>query len=118
MGILTFCNLAVVNSGGLICIAFFFGILSGIFVSTPPLLFIALTKDKSKIGARMGIAYLFVGLSVLPGGPGAGGVLQHRGSSLDWSAAWTYAGILQVAAFVVFCVLRVWQGGFNLTAKV
>ncbi|KUJ09023.1 MFS general substrate transporter [Mollisia scopiformis] len=118
MGVLLLCNLAVVNAGGIICIALFFGVLSGIFVSLPPLLFMALTEDKSKMGARMGIAYLFVGLSVLPGGPGAGGVLQHKGSSLHWHAAWTYAGVLQLAAFVVFCVLRVWQGGLAFTVKI
>ena len=118
MGVLLLSNLAVHNAGGIICIALFFGIVSGIFVSLPPLLFMVLTKDKSKIGARVGIAYLFVGLSVLLGGPAAGGVLQHKGSSLDWHAAWTYAGVLQLAAFAVFCVLRVWEGGWIFMVKV
>ncbi|RYO86623.1 hypothetical protein DL766_003516 [Monosporascus sp. MC13-8B] len=78
------CNSAVVNVGGIIYTALFFGFLSGILVATPPLLFMVLTKDKAKLGARMGMAYALVGLSVLPGGPGAGAVLQHDGDNLGW----------------------------------
>ncbi|RYO97491.1 hypothetical protein DL764_007294 [Monosporascus ibericus] len=108
----------VVNAGGIICTALFFGFLSGIFVATPPLLFMVLTRDKTKLGARMGMAYALVGLSVLPGGPGAGAVLQHEGDNLDWSAAWTYAGVLPLSAFLVLCGLRLWLKGFNHMAKV
>lgn len=70
-----------------------------------------LTENKTKLGSRMGLAYALLGLSVLPGGPGAGGVLQHDPSRRDWEAAWTYAGVLPPTAFVVFCSLRVWKGG-------
>lgn len=111
------CNFAVFNAGGLICTALFFGFLSGIFVATPPLLFMVLTKDKTKLGARMGMAYALVGLSVLPGGPGAGAVLQHDWNRLDGAAAWTYAGILPLSAFAVFCALRLWQTGPKLLVK-
>ncbi|EMR62706.1 putative mfs monocarboxylate protein [Eutypa lata UCREL1] len=117
IGVILLCNLAVANAGGLICTALFFGFLSGIFVATPPLLFMVLTKDKTKLGARMGMAYALVGLSVLPGGPGAGAVLQHDWNRLDWAAAWTYAGILPLSAFAVFCALRLWQTGPKLLVK-
>lgn len=111
VGVVLLCNLAVHNAAGIICTALFFGFLSGIFIATPPILFVALTKDKTKLGTRMGMAYAMVGLSVLPGGPGSGGVLQHNPNSLDWTAAWTYAGVLPLGACLIFCVLRVWQGG-------
>lgn len=110
--------MAVHNAAGVICTAIFFGILSGIFVAAPPLLFIVLTKDKSKLGTRMGMAYAMVGLSVLPGGPGSGAILRHNAGRADWTAAWTYGGVLQLAACVVFCALRVWKTGLKLKAKV
>lgn len=110
--------MAVSSQAGIICIAIFFGLMTGIFISTPPLLFMVLTKDKTKLGSRIGIAYTFIGLSVLVGGPPAGAILQHNSDGLDWAAAWTYAGILPFAACLVFCVLRFWIGGFKMFVKV
>ncbi|KAL4734225.1 major facilitator superfamily domain-containing protein [Aspergillus similis] len=118
VGVVLLSNLAVDSAAGIICTAIFFGFLSGLFVATPPLLFILFTQDKSKIGTRMGLAYGMLGLAVLPGGPGAGAVLQHDSSRLDWTAAWTYGGVLPLAACIVFCLLRVRRGGFSLAAKV
>ena len=118
IGIVLLCNLTVQNAAGIICTALFFGFLSGIFIATPPLLFMALTKDKTKLGTRMGMAYAMVGLSVLPGGPGSGGILRHDTNRLDWTAAWTFAGVFPLAACLVFCGLRVWQGGLKLMVKV
>lgn len=117
IGTIMLCSIAVRNAGGIICIALFFGLLSGIFISTPPLLFMMLTKDKTKLGSRMGIAYTFVGLSVLVGGPPAGAILQHNSSSLDWTAAWIYAGVLSITASFVFCGLRIWQSGLKFMVK-
>ena len=118
LAVVLLCNLAVVNAAGIICDALFLGFLSGVFISLPPLLFMALTKDPALVGVRMGIAYAIIGLSVLPSGPGAGGVLEHGSSSLGWAAAWTYAGILLVASFCCFLVLRVMKTGFKLFSKV
>ena len=118
IGTITLCNIVVSNAGGVICTALFFGLISGIFISTPPLLFMVLTPDKSKLGARMGIAYTFIGLSVIAGGPPAGAILQHDSSRLDWTAAWVYAGVLPITASLVFCGLRVWQSGLKVIVKV
>ncbi|KAM7215912.1 MFS general substrate transporter [Rhypophila decipiens] len=119
IAVVLLCNLAVSNRAGIICDALFLGFLSGVFISLPPLLFASLTKDPAILGMRMGIAYAIIGLSVLPGGPGAGGVLEnHHDGSLDWPRAWTYAGCLLGAAFCVFCVLRVVMGGLRVFVKV
>lgn len=113
------CDLAVTNAAGIICIALFFGLLCGTFVSLPPLLFMELTKDKSRLGARMGMAYGAMGLSVLLGGPGAGGVLEHGSDgSLDWMASWTYAGVLLFSGLLVFCVLRLVLAGPKVRVRV
>ncbi|KAJ5171651.1 hypothetical protein N7492_004244 [Penicillium capsulatum] len=118
IGIVLFCNLEVHNTAGGICTTVFFGFMSGLFVATPPLLFMLFTEDKTKLGSRMGVAYAMLGLAALPGGPGAGAVLQHDSSRLDWTAAWTFAGILPLVACLVFCFLRIKRGGFALRAKV
>lgn len=118
IGVVLLCNLAVSSAAGIICTAVFFGFLSGLFVATPPLLFMLFTEDKTKLGSRMGVAYGMLGLAVLPGGPGAGAVLQHDSTRLDWTAAWTFAGVLPLAASLVFCGLRIRRKGFTLAAKV
>lgn len=50
VGIVLLCMIAVRNAGGLIVEALLFGFFSGIFIALPPVLFVALTKDKSKVG--------------------------------------------------------------------
>lgn len=104
--------------------ALFFGFFSGIFIALPPVLFVALTKDKSKVGTRIGMGFAIVGLGVLAGGPGAGAILGTGGSgaaladeSLNWTGTWVYAGVTTVAAGIVFAVVRVMKGGLKL-AKV
>ncbi|KAK2765829.1 hypothetical protein FQN53_006789 [Emmonsiellopsis sp. PD_33] len=109
---------AVHSAAGVICTSVFFGFLSGLFVATPPLLFMLLTKDKSKLGSRMGMAYTMLGFAVFPGGPGAGAVLRHDKGNLDWVAAWAYSGALLLAALLVFCVLRLMRAGTKVKVKV
>jgi MFS family permease len=117
-GVLLLSNIAVHNAAGLIVTTAFFGLFSGMFVATPVLLLIALTKDKRKMGTRMGMAFAMMGLGVLSGGPGSGGVLQRDSERLDWNGTWAYGGVFAVAAGLVFCVLRVWLGGWKLRVKV
>ncbi|KAE9364326.1 MFS general substrate transporter [Stipitochalara longipes BDJ] len=117
-GVLLLCNIAVHNSAGLIVTTFFFGLFSGMFVATPVLLLIALTKDKRKLGTRIGMAVAMMGLGMLSGGPGSGGVLQRHPQRLDWTGTWAYGGVFAVSAGLVFCVLRVWLGGWKVRVKV
>jgi len=115
VGVILLCNTAVHSAGGLICTALFFGFFSGIFIALPPVLFVALTKDKSKIGTRIGMGFALVGLGVLAGGPGGGALLQRKPNSLDWTGTWTYGGVTVLAAGVIFAILRVMRGGFKVT---
>ncbi|XXG98989.1 hypothetical protein Hte_005322 [Hypoxylon texense] len=117
-GVLLLCNLAVHNAAGIILIAIFLGFFSGVFIATPPMLFIRLTKDKSKVGTRVGMAFAVVGLGVLTGGPGGGAVLQHDVNRLDWTSMWIYAGVASLASGVVFLILRTRLGGIKLVVKV
>lgn len=54
VGIVALCYMAVSSSGGMVVVALLFGFFSGIFIALPPVLYVALTKDKSKIGTRIG----------------------------------------------------------------
>ena len=75
VGIVLLCYLAVDSAGGLIVCTLLFGFFSGIFIALPPVLFVALTKDKSKIGTRIGMGFTMIGVGVLCGGPGGGAIL-------------------------------------------
>ncbi|KAK5123294.1 hypothetical protein LTR85_002724 [Meristemomyces frigidus] len=121
VGIVLLCNIAVHNVGGIVVTVLFFGFFSGIFIALPPVLFVGLTKDKSKVGTRIGMGFAIVGCGVLAGGPGGGGILQRKGSGaadLDWAGTWTFGGVCVIAAGVVFTALRFWKVGFKLMVKV
>jgi hypothetical protein len=83
-------------------------------------LFVQFTKDKTKIGTRIGMGFAMVGLGVLAGGPGGGGILQRRGEAidtLDWTGTWTYGGVVVLAAGAIFTALRIWKSGGKLMVK-
>lgn len=113
MGIVLFCALAVQNAGGLIVVVLLFGFFSGIFIALPPVLFVALTKDKSKVGTRIGMGFAFIGLGVLAGGPGGGAIL---GTS-NWTPTWIYAGVMPIAAGCIFGAVRFAKAGGKLMVK-
>lgn len=114
MGIVLFCALAVKNAGGLIVVVLLFGFFSGIFIALPPVLFVALTKDKSKVGTRIGMGFAFIGLGVLAGGPGGGAVLGEN----NWTGTWIYAGVMPIAAGCIFGAIRFLKSGGKLMMKV
>lgn len=116
VSIVLFCALAVHNAGGLIVIALLFGFFSGVFIALPPVILVQLTKDKSKIGTRIGMAFAFIGLGVLCGGPGAGGILGS--GELNWTGVWVYGGVTPLVGACVFLAVRVWVGGKGLMVRV
>ncbi|RMZ17520.1 hypothetical protein D0860_00395 [Hortaea werneckii] len=123
VGIILLSNIAVHNVGGIVVSVLFFGFFSGIFIALPPVLFVAFTADKSKVGTRIGMGFAMVGCGVLAGGPGGGGILQGNSDSLesgnlDWASTWTYGGVCVLAAGVSFLILRTWRVGFKLMVKV
>ncbi|KAK7975611.1 NAD(P)-binding protein [Apiospora arundinis] len=115
-GILNLVMLKVHTVGGVIVVALAFGFFSGVFIALPPVLFIALTKDKSKIGSRMGLGYALAGLGTLAGGPGGGGILGTGGDP-DWRSLWIYGGVCSLVGGLIFIGLRIQQAGFKLAVK-
>nr|OQO25818.1 hypothetical protein B0A51_09488 [Rachicladosporium sp. CCFEE 5018] len=117
-GILVLCNITVHNLGGIVTQALLFGFWSGIFIALPPVIFVALTKDKSNLGTRIGCGFALFGCGVLAGGPGAGGVLGNDDRDLHWKGVWTYGGVVLLAAGAVFLALRFMLVGAKLKVKV
>ena len=114
MGTVIFCNLLVKDLAGIIVTTLLFGFLSGVFVALPPVLFIALTEDKSRIGTRIGMGLAIAGLGVLAGGPGAGAILKRN----DWRDLWIFAGTAALCSGTIFTILRYWKSGKTVTTNV
>lgn len=109
--------ITVRNAAGMVIEALFFGFFSGVFIALPPVMFVALTKDKSKVGTRIGMGFAIVSLGVLAGGPGAGAILG-TGEELHWNGAWIYAGLCALAGSATFAVVRVWIVGLKVVVRV
>lgn len=103
------------NLGGIVVEALLFGFFSGIFIALPPVLFVALTADKSKLGTRIGNGFALLALGVLAGGPGGGGVL---GDDYDWTGTWAYGGATLIASGAIFLVVRYMKVGFKVMVKI
>lgn len=116
-GVVLLCMMAVDSVGGLVVLTLLFGFFSGIFIALPPVLFNALTEDKSKLGTRIGMGFAFIGLGVLVAGPGGGGILGSR-EPLDWQSLWTFGGVCTLVGGVVFIGIRVARAGWKLRVKV
>lgn len=116
IGVLTLCLIAVKNQGGLVALAVLGGFFSGALIGLPPLCFVALTKDKSKIGTRIGMGFGMIGLGVLAGGP-AGGAILARSTDLSWAGLWAFGGTATCLAGLMYAVLRIYLYGFNIAVK-
>ncbi|KAL3446436.1 major facilitator superfamily domain-containing protein [Aspergillus insuetus] len=117
VGVCILCLITVTSEAGLIVIAVFSGFFSGALIGLPPLCFVALTEDKSKIGTRIGMGFGMMAFGVLAGGPGAGDILGETGD-MNWDGLWVFGGVTTLVAAGVFFVLRVVRGGFNVAVKV
>ena len=117
-GIMIFCMMAVKSAAGVVVIAAFFGFFSGVFVALPPVCFAVLTKDKTKIGTRIGMGFAVIACSVLCGGPGSGAILGTSGTDLHWNRTWVFGGVFTVASGCIFVFVRERVVGWKLFVKV
>ncbi|KAI4166924.1 MAG: hypothetical protein LQ343_007627 [Gyalolechia ehrenbergii] len=82
-GVLMLCMIAVGSEAAIIILAILIGFFSGAFIAMPPVCFVALVKDKSRIGTRIGMGFAIIGFGMLVGGPGDGSILGTE-EPLDW----------------------------------
>ena len=116
-GVLMFCMIAVRSEAALIVVALLVGFFSGVFIAMPPVCFVALIKDKTRIGTRVGMGFGMIALGVLVGGPGGGAILGTH-DPLDWNGLWSFGGVAACLAGVLYAGIRVASGGLKLNVKV
>ncbi|EED12119.1 monocarboxylate transporter, putative [Talaromyces stipitatus ATCC 10500] len=116
IGVLMLCLVAVTTEGGLIVIALLSGFFSGALIGLPPLCFVALTKDKTRIGTRVGMGFGMIGLGVLAGGP-AGGAILSLSDHTGWTGLWVFGGVTALAAGFMYLGLRIVLYGCKLRVK-
>ena len=100
--ICTFSLISVHNVGGVIVFCLCFGFFSGTFVSLPPTVFIALTRNRALIGTRLGMGFAIASLGALAGTPIAGAILKGSG----FTATWCFSGALVIGAGILMIVAR------------
>ncbi|MCJ1333130.1 hypothetical protein MMC10_009824 [Thelotrema lepadinum] len=115
-GILILCMIAVKSKGAFIVQGLLIGFFSGLYIALPPICFVAITKDKSKLGSRMGMSYSIIAFSMLIGGAGGGSILGVA-DPLNWPGLWIFGGVMCCASSVLYGVLRVGKYGAKLNAK-
>ena len=115
-GVLLLCMLAVKTAAGYIVLAVLLGFFSGLYIALPPICFVAITKDKSKLGSRMGMSYSIIAFSMLIGGAGAGSILGTV-PPLNWTGVWIFAGVTCCASSLFYAILRVSNYGAKLNVK-
>lgn len=116
VGVLIFCMITVTSEAAIIVVAIFTGFFSGVFIAMPPVCFVALTKDKTKIGTRIGMGFGIIGFATLAGGPGGGRILGSA-APLNWNGLWIYGGVSAVVSGVLYAGLRVARTGPKLMVK-
>ncbi|KAJ0164014.1 Riboflavin transporter MCH5 [Colletotrichum tanaceti] len=107
---------AVQSEGALVAMAIVLGFLGGVFPSMPPVCFARLTRDKSKIGTRMGMGYAISSLGYLAGAPGAGAILGSV-KPLQWTGLWVYCGMASFASGIIYAAIRISNTGWRVRVK-
>ncbi|MCJ1458806.1 hypothetical protein MMC28_009180 [Mycoblastus sanguinarius] len=115
-GVLMLSMIAVRTEAAIIVVVILVGCFSGVFIAMPPVCFVALTKDKTKIGTRIGMGYGIIGFGMLAGGPGGGSILSTV-DPLNWSGLWAFGGGSACVAGLMYVGLRVARYGFRLKVK-
>ncbi|KIW13186.1 hypothetical protein PV08_08373 [Exophiala spinifera] len=116
VGVLLFCMIAATTEGSLIVVIILLGFFSGVIIGLPPLVFVSLAKDKSKIGTRVGMGFSLASVGFLAGGPGGGNILGQN-EPLDWTGLYVYGGVVCCVAAVMLTGLRCYRTGFQVFVK-
>ncbi|KAJ4303143.1 hypothetical protein N0V90_002035 [Kalmusia sp. IMI 367209] len=116
--VLTFSIIAIKTLAGIIVLAILYGFFSGVYVALPPVCFVRLTKNKSKIGTRIGMGMATCGLGVLASGPGGGNIIGTNPEDLHWNRLWIFSGSCMVASSLILYAVRFWLAKGKLFVKI
>jgi MFS family permease len=107
--------------GAMVVLTLLLGFFSGVFVAIPGTVYPRLTKDKSMLGTRVGMAFSVTAFGMLVGGPGAGKVLDPSSTSdgpLNFTGLWIFGGVAAVVSGCFYLVVRLILTGRKLLVKV
>lgn len=111
-GVVYFCTIATHARGPMIGITILGGFFLGVLTALPPVCFAVLTKDKTKIGTRIGTGFAIIAFGVLAAGPAAGAILQ-RSKPLDWTGLFTFSGTAMLVGGLMYSALRFAKFGLS-----
>ncbi|PKK41920.1 hypothetical protein CI102_14505 [Trichoderma harzianum] len=109
--LLAYCWIAVNSTAGIIVLSIFYGFFSGGFVSLPPVVMTALTKDLRDLGTRLGMFFAVVSLALLVGTPIGGAILTGSNSYLGVQI---FCSSCLAVCFIITCSIRLLRSGFTL----
>ncbi|KAI8716623.1 MFS domain-containing protein [Fusarium sp. LHS14.1] len=116
-GALMLCMMAVHSKGAVIVLAVLSGFMSGALIGLPPICLAVLTKDKSRLGTRIGMGYAIIALGVLISGPSGGAILSGNGHILHWHSLWTFGGVPTCLSGLGYAAIRMSIYGAKLMVK-
>ncbi|AEO53663.1 hypothetical protein MYCTH_2295309 [Thermothelomyces thermophilus ATCC 42464] len=104
--VLAFSWLGIRNLGGAVVYALLYGAFSGGVVSLMPSVIVGLSPDMGRVGARLGMAFLVMGIAILVGTPIAGAILGSE-ENPEWLGTRLYSAFGLLVATALFCTSRV-----------
>ena len=113
-GIMALAWIGIHSFSGIIAFACLYGFFSGAFVSIAPVAIVALTKDLSKLGTRMGQSFFICSFGLLIGTPVQGQMLSSTGK---WLSIQLFSGLLLIVTAAAIFGARTSKVGLTLMAK-
>ena len=116
-GVLILCMMAVKSEAAIVVVAILIGFFSGVLIAMPPVCFVKLTHDKTKIGTRVGMGFGMAAVGLLVGGP-AGGSILGKHEPLNWNGLWSFGGVTTCVGGILYVGIRIAKAGPKLFVKV
>ncbi|KAI8629777.1 MFS general substrate transporter [Xylariaceae sp. FL1651] len=110
--------LGVHDLAGVIVFALLYGFFNGGLTSLPQSAIIGLTPDLSRVGTRLGMVFVMVGISVLIGNPIAGAILGDSFGVGPWRGLIAFSATTLLVGFVFFLLSQVFHARRKKAAAV
>lgn len=107
LALLVLCLNAHINLAGLLVLLILYGFFTGAFFSLQPTIFARLTKDKNRIGTRIGMASTCMSFGLLLGAPAGGALIRTFG----FHSGWAWSGVTMAVGAVLMTGSRYLAGG-------
>ena len=112
-GILGFSWRAIHNTGGVVVFSALYGFTSGLWLTLPMMVLVALSPSLGVVGVRMGMAFSIASFGILIGQPIAGVILKR-----SWTGLQVWAGATVVLGAAIMLASRVSKVGTRVAVKI